>query len=66
MAVDACALSPGPATKRIRPIDRARIRVESGCDELTIKRYPHVRDASALRIELAASKLGIELPGREP
>lgn len=44
------------------PIDRARIRGESGCDELTIKKYPNVREASRRRIERAAADLGIALP----
>jgi hypothetical protein len=48
------------------PIDRARIRVESGCDEQTIKKYPNVRDASKRRIERAAELLGIELPAATP
>lgn len=46
----------------IPPLDRARIRVESGCDEQTIKRWPSVRDASRRRIERAAARLGIALP----
>lgn len=47
---------------KLDPIDRARIRVESSCDETTIRKYPNVSNASRRRIEGAASKLGIELP----
>lgn len=44
------------------PIERAKIRGESGCDESTIKKYPNVSAASRLRIERAAAVHGIELP----
>lgn len=43
------------------PIQRAQIRVESGCDETTIKKYPRVSDASKRRIERAAATIGIPL-----
>jgi hypothetical protein len=58
-----------PATKysfgaHLTPHERALIRAETGCDERTLKRYPDVREASAMRIEKAAKLLGIRLPKR--
>lgn len=50
------------AGRLIPPIDRARIRAESGCADDTIKNYPEVSDASKRRIEAAASKLQLTLP----
>ncbi len=47
------------------PIERARIRGESGCDEKTIKKYPNVSGASRQRIERAAATLGIDLPSSD-
>jgi hypothetical protein len=43
-------------------IDRARIRVESGCADETVKKYPNVRDASRRRIERACMVLDLPLP----
>jgi hypothetical protein len=48
---------------KFTPMQRAAIRSKSGCDDATIKRYPNVRDASAMRIERAAQELGIPFTG---
>jgi hypothetical protein len=48
--------------KKFSPIQRAAIQARSGCDVATIKKYPHVREASSMRIERACSELGIALP----
>ena len=47
---------------KLSPQDRIRLRAESGCADETVKKYPHVSDASKRRIERAAATLGIALP----
>jgi hypothetical protein len=43
------------------PNQRARLQARSGCAQETIKRYPHVTEASRLRIERAAREESIDL-----
>lgn len=46
---------------KITPSQRAQIRAHSLVAEGTLRRYPHVSDASRVRIERAAHDLGIKL-----
>ena len=50
----------------ISPYDRSRIRVATGCDDSTIRKYPAVSAVSRRRIEAAAQELNIVLPGPRP
>lgn len=48
---------------RLTPIDRTRLRLESGCDEGTIRRWAKgeaVTPATDSRLTRAAVKLGLE------
>jgi hypothetical protein len=51
----------------LTPQDRARLRVESCCDEVTIRRWARgdrVLPATEARLQRAAQVLGIPLPTR--
>jgi hypothetical protein len=50
---------------KFTPMQRAAIRAKSGCDDTTIKKYPRVREVSAIRIEQAARELGLPLPTQQ-